>query len=256
MYIPRWGLVDHIAPTPVAAETAARKGPSVVAVHAALLSAVTVLGLAALVHIVRYVLLLINRTALLPSLLATAELLLGALVSLAAIVAVILAAAVLTSWLIARRSAVFAHLGQDDPRPVWSLWVGCMVPVVNLVWAPVFVIELAHAEDSQARLRHPIAAWWVTWVFSTAISIFASATSFTTEAQGVADNTVAVIIAYLAGMAAVLLLWRVFDAFVRKPVERPLHHWVIVATDRSDAGDTETPSAVEREPQEPAPLGV
>ncbi len=40
------------------------------------------------------------------------------------------------------------------------------------------------------------------------------------------------IIAYLVGLATVLLLWRVFDAFVRKPVERPLHRWVIVAEDR------------------------
>ena len=210
----------------------------------------TVFGLAALVHIVRYVLLLINRTSLLPPLVATGALWLGVLVSLAAMVATVLAVVVLTSWLIARRSAVFKHLGQDDPRPVWALWVGCLVPVVNLVWAPVFVIELAHAEDSQARLRGPIVAWWVTWVFSTAIAIFASVTSFTTAPQGVADNTVSTIIAYLVGMATVLLLWRVFDGFVHKAVERPLHRWVIVGDDLPTG--TESPPAVEPEQQEPA----
>lgn len=258
--IPRWGLVDHLAPLPAAEQTTAKRGPDPTSVRAALLSAATIFGLAAVIHIVRYVLLLINRTTLLPPLVAGAALWLGVLVSLAAIVAVILAAIVMTSWLIARRAAVYQFRGQEDPRPVWTLWAGCLVPVVNLVWAPVYVIELAHAEDSQARLRPSITAWWIAWVFSTGISIFGIATSFTTEPQGIADNTVTVIIAYLVGLATILLLWRVFDGFVRKPVERPLHRWVIVAEEKAEekaedqpaAGEPESPPAVEAERQEPA----
>ena len=261
--IPRWGLVDQIAPQ-AALDDSATKGASPVTVRAALLSATTVFGLAAAIHIVRYVLLLINRTSLLPPLAAGAALWLGVLLSLAAIVSVILTAVVLTSWLIGRRSAVFRFRGHEDPRPVWALWVGCLVPVLNLVWAPVFVIELAHAEESQARLRGPITAWWIAWVFATGISIFGIATSFTTEPQGIADNTVTVIIAYLVGLATVLLLWRVFDAFVRKPVERPLHRWVIVTEDQpaeepaeaelaaDEPGDAESAAAVESDQREPA----
>ena len=245
-------------------ESATKKGAAPVTVRAALLSAATVFGLAAAIHIVRYVLLLINRTSLLPPLVAGAALWLGVLLSLAAIVSVVLTAVVLTSWLIGRRSAVFRFQGHEDPRPVWALWVGCLTPVLNLVWAPVFLIELAHAEQSQARLRGPITAWWLAWVFSTGISIFAIATSFTTEPQGIADNTVAVIIAYLVGLATVLLLWRVFDAFVRKPVERPLHRWVIVAEDQladepahaepadDEPGDADSVAAVEPDQREPA----
>lgn len=226
--IPRWGLVDQIAPSAPHDDAALAKGPSPTTVRAALLSAATIFGLAAAIHVVRYILLLVNRTSLLPPLVAGAALWLGVLVSLAAIVSVILTAVVLTGWLVARRAAVYRFRGQDDPRPTWALWVGCLVPVLNLVWAPVFLIELAHAEQSQARLRGPITAWWVAWVFSTGISIFGIATSFTTEPQGIADNTVTVILAYLVGLATVLLLWRVFDGFVRKPVERPLHRWVVV----------------------------
>ena len=256
--IPRWGLIDQIAP-PATTEAGVRTGPSPMTVRAALLSTVTVFGVAALVHVIRYVLLLINRTSLLPPLVAGAALWLGALASLAAIVAVILAAVVMTAWLIARRAAVFRHRGQDDPRPAWALWAGCLVPLVNLVWAPVFVIELAHAEDSQARLRGPITAWWIAWIFATGLAIFATATSFTTQPQGVADNTVTTIITYLLGMAVVVLMWQVFDAFVRKPVERPLHRWVVVAPEAQAAqavpaapAEAESPSVVEQEQQEPA----
>nr|WP_322790613.1 DUF4328 domain-containing protein [Mycolicibacterium anyangense] len=258
--IPRWGLVDPLASPADAEHTATKQGPQPTTVRAALLSAATIFGVAAVIHIVRYVLLLINRTTLLPPLVAGAALWLGVVISLAAIVAVILAAIVMTSWLIARRSAVYQFRGQDDPRPAWALWAGCLVPVVNLVWAPVFVIELAHAEDSHARLRPSITAWWVAWVFSTGISIFGIATSFTTEPQGIADNTVTVIIAYLVGLATVLLVWRVFDGFVRKPVERPLHRWVVVADEKADEkvgqepapDESESSPAVESERQEPA----
>lgn len=249
-YIPRWGLVDDLAAPVSSGDSSLRTGPQPVTVRAALLSAVTIFGLAAAIHIVRYVLLLINRTSLLPPLVAGAALWLGVLASLAAIVAVILTAVVTTSWLIARRAAVYRHLGQEDPRPTWALWAGCLIPLVNLVWAPVYLIELAHAEQSEARLRGPITAWWVTWVVSTGISIFGIATSFTTLPQGIADNTVTVIIAYLLGAAVLVLLWQVFDGFVRKPVERPLHRWVVVGQD--GPGAPESPPAVESDPQEPA----
>jgi len=264
LYIPRWGLVDEISAQDAPDDAATKSGASPVTVRAALLSAATVFGLAAAIHIVRYVLLLINRTTLLPPVVAGAALWLGVLFSLAAIVSVILTAVVLTSWLIGRRSAVFRFQGHEDPRPLWALWVGCLVPVLNLVWAPVFVIELARAEQSQARLRGPITAWWIAWVFSTGIAIFGIATSFTTEPQGIADNTVVVIIAYLVGLATVLLLWRMFDGFVRKPVERPLHRWVIVAEDlpaeepaatkpaEDEPGDAESMAAVESDQREPA----
>jgi hypothetical protein len=241
-----------VAPIPPGHEGAAKNGPAPVTVRAALLSAVTIFGLAAAIHVVRYVLLLINRTSLLPPLVAGAALWLGVLVSLAAIVAVILTAVVTTSWLIARRAAVYHHLGQEDPRPAWALWAGCLVPIVNLVWAPVYVVELAHAEQSQSRLRGPITAWAIAWVLSTAVSIFGIATSFTTKPQGIADNTVTVIVAYLLGAAVLVLLWQVFDGFERKPVERPLHRWVVIGQDEPSPAEPESPPAVEPDHQEPA----
>ena len=235
-YVPRWGLVDQVGPGVSATAETPRKSASAIAVRATLLAASGVFALAALAHVLRYLLLLINRTRLLPPLVANGTLLMGVLISLSALVAVIATAAVMTSWLIGRRAEVFRFHGEDDPRSEWELWAGCLIPVVNLVWAPVFLIELARAEQSQARLRGPIALWWIAWIFSTGISAWAIWTSSATEPQGIADNTVTVIIAYLAGLAVLLLLWRVFDGFVRKPVDRPLHRWVMVPDD-GRAGD-------------------
>jgi hypothetical protein len=49
-----------------------------------------------------------------------------------------------------------------------------------------------------------------------------------------------VIIAYLAGLAILLLLWRVFDGFDRKSVQRSLHRWVVVPQDHLTADDAST----------------
>jgi len=263
--VPRWGLVDHIAPGFTVGDRGLRKSMSATAVRATLLAASAVFAMAGLAHILRYLLLLINRTRLLPPLIANGTLLMGVLVSLAAMVAVIVTAAVMTSWLIGRRAAVFRFHGHDDPRSEWELWAGCLIPVVNLVWAPVFLIELARAEQSQARLRGPIVVWWIAWIFSTLISAWAIWTSSATDPQAIADNTVTVIIAYLAGLAVLLLLWRVFDGFVRKQVDRPLHRWVIVGedqrpasatgdvpTDAADGDDLESESTVVTRDREPA----
>jgi len=102
---------------------------------------------------------------------------LGRLAGLAAIAAVVSCPVVLTRWLLARRSVAFARLHLPETRPAWALWVGCLVPVVNLAWAPVFVMELAKREDRLDRLRKPIVVWWAVWAASTAVAIFATATS-------------------------------------------------------------------------------
>ncbi len=264
--IPRWGLVEHFD-APVG-QKAPRGGPSATAVRMTLVATIAVLGAAAFVHLVRYVLLIINRTVLLNPWVAGAATWGGVAVSVVAMFMVVASALLLTNWLIARRSAAFAHHGHQEPRSVWALRAGCLIPLVNLAWAPVYVIELAEAEARLKWLRRPIVVWWVAWVVSTALSIFAIATSFTTDPQGIADNTVTTIVAYLLALAALLLVLKVFLGFERQPVVRPSKRWVMVAGDRSgdspgavpDAGDgtdhapdaVEPACAVEPEGQNPA----
>jgi len=88
----------------------------------------------------------------------------------------------------------------------------------------------------------------VVWVLSTAVSVFSIATSFTTDAQGIADNTVTTIVAYLIAMAAMVLVGRVLLGFELRPVERPAKRWVIVA----DESKGESGVPVESQGQNPA----
>ena len=152
----------------------ATTGPSAATVRATLFVSVLVLGLVALVYVVRYVLLIINRNTLLNSVVAILADWLGVLASVAAIGAVLTYCVTLTRWLIARRAAAFSHYAMPDQRSARAIWAGCLVPLVNLFWAPVYVIELATVEDHYDRLQRPILGWWLLWVLSSVTSVFAS----------------------------------------------------------------------------------
>lgn len=249
--IPRWGLVEHFDAAELEQRAAPRSGASLAALRATLIATIVVLGVAALVHVLRYVLLIVNRSVLLNPVVAWLATWLGVVVSVAALFMVFASVVLLMNWLIARRAAAFKHVGRQEHRPLWALRVGCLVPFVNLVWAPVYVLELASVEDNVARLRRPIVVWWVVWVLSTAVSLFSIATSFTRDAQGIADNTVTTIVAYLTAMAAMVLAGRVLIGFERRPVERPSTRWVIVA-DPADQSENQSGVPVESEGQNPA----
>ncbi|MFC7674754.1 DUF4328 domain-containing protein [Mycolicibacterium sp. GCM10028919] len=249
--IPRWGLTDHFdGPQDATDAPEERDGPSAATVRKALIGTAIVVGAAVVVHLIRYVLLLVNRSVLLHPLVAGAATWFGVALSVLAAFAVVGSAVVLTNWLIARRASAYAVGGGTDPRSVWELRAGCLVPIANLVWAPVFVFELARTEGRLSRLRTDIVAWWCTWLVSYALVIWAFATSFTRDPQGIADNTVTTIIAYLAGLAALVLAYRVFQGFERNPVDRPSRRWIMVPDDGPDERDTAVP--VEQEQREPA----
>ncbi|WP_203802402.1 DUF4328 domain-containing protein [Mycobacterium heckeshornense] len=247
--MPRWGLVDR--PDLVAGRASPLpSGPTAAKVRATLLTSIVVLAIAALVHLVRYVLLVINRSTLLNPIVAAAALWLGVLASLAALATVVFCAVVLVRWLIARRAAAYGYRRRPDPRPEKTMWAGCLVPLVNLAWAPVYVIELANVEDTHARLRRPILVWWAVWVGSTAVSMWAIATSRAHDAQGIANNTLTTAFAYLLAALTVAAIAKVFEGFERKPVERPTHRWVVVGDDQAHAAASSAP--VELAGQEPA----
>jgi hypothetical protein len=226
-------------------------------VRITLIATMAVFAAAAFVHLVRYALLIVNRSTLLNPWVAGGATWLGVAVSVIAIFMVVASAVVLTNWLIGRRAAAYAYRGKPDPRPLWALRAGCLVPLVNLAWAPVFVIELASVEERLNWLRRHIVVWWLVWVASTAVSVLSIATSFATEAQAIADNTVTTTVAYLLALAAMLLVMKVFDGFERQPVEKPSKRWVIVPDDRLSAEkrpdtEPENATAVESEGQNPA----
>lgn len=248
--IPRWGLADRVEQTPVAAAAPAQPGPPTQLVRTTSFVSVLVLSIAALVYVVRYVLLVINRNTLLNSWVAIGADWLGVLASVGAGAAVIASGVQLIRWMIARRAAVFAHHGLPEQRSTRALWAGCVVPLANLLWAPVYVIELARIEEHYTRQRGTILQWWGAWVCSYAVSIAAIATSFATDAQGIANNTVLMVFAYLFAAATLAAATRVFEGFHRKPVARPAHRWVAIPDDRRAAPASAGP--VELKGQEPA----
>lgn len=250
--IPRWGLVDQITPADHQQETA-RGGPSSGVLRGTLLLTMAVLGAAALIHLARYVLLIVNRTVLLDPWIAAIATWFGVVLSVVAAFMVVASLIMLTNWLVARRAAAYAFRGATDPRPAWRLQAGCLLPFVNLVWAPVFVIELADVEERLAHLRRPIVVWWLAWTASYAVSIWSIATSFTRDAQGIADNTMTTMIAYLLALTTLLLAEKVVSGFERRPVERPSRRWVIVPDEGPRPQDRPEPElAVESQGQNPA----
>ena len=224
------------------------------------MATMAVLGAAAFVHLVRYMLLIVNRTILLNPWVAGAATWGGVAVSVVAVFMVVASALLLTNWLIARRAAAFAHRGEPEPGRRGRCAAGCLVPLVK----PAVGAGVRHRAG---RCRGPTAlaapadrVWWLVWVASTAVSIFSIATSFTTDPQGIADNTVTTIVAYLLALAAVLLALQVFLGFERQPVERPARRWVVVADNSARRGSPSNPSAsasaVEPEGQEPGSIAV
>ncbi|WP_293001282.1 DUF4328 domain-containing protein [Mycobacterium sp.] len=288
--IPRWGLRDQVDQDGGPGREQ-RQAPPPDRVRSAFLVSAVALGVAALVHVLRYLLLVINRNTLLNWLVADAAALLSVLASLAAVAAVMTTAFLLTRWLIARRAAAFEHAGLPESRSRRALWTGtllppfaamalaiifavvgattehlaswalmaaclafCCLPLLGSVWALVYVIELAKTEDHYSQMRPVIWSWWLIWLVSTLTSVFASITSGAPDAQGIANNTVAMIVAYLVALAATLVTAKLYEGFERKPVERPAHRWVVVsdADENYPVGGTESAAAVELPGEEPA----
>ena len=245
--------MDRVEQAPETTQAPVTRGPSAATVRTTLFMTVLVLAITALVYVLRYVLLVVNRNTLLNSVVAGAADWLGVAASVAAILALIGCVAVLIRWLIARRAAAFSHYALPEHRSARALWAGALVPFANLLWAPVYVIELAALENAgnhYTRLQRPITLWWIAWIFSYIVSIFAFTSSFATDSQGIANNTVMMVFAYLFAALAIAAVARVFEGFERKPVHRPAHRWVVVSPDGAAASGSAAP--VELDGQEPA----
>nr|WP_243632708.1 DUF4328 domain-containing protein [Mycobacterium uberis] len=248
--MPRWGLADRVDPHLTSVQAPVKSGPSSTTVRITLFVGMLVFALSALVYVVRYVLLTINRNMLLDSWVAVASDWFGVVASLTAIAAALACVGVLSRWLIARRAAACAHHAVQEQRSARELWTGCLLPPANLLWAPVYVVELALMENRYTRLKKPIVVWWIVWVFSYVISVVAIVTSWAKDAQGIANNTVAMVFAYLLAATSVAVVARVFEGFERKPVKRSAHRWVMVVSERPVVCTSADP--VELEGQEAA----
>ncbi|MEU1984644.1 DUF4328 domain-containing protein [Nocardia sp. NPDC019395] len=226
--IPRWGLRDR----PVAAADREQPRPlSALArwVYTALLATAVLFGIAAAAELGRYLILLRNRTRLIePPLLWFSD----ALVNTAALFALIMAlvAAVATlGWLIEVRRAAFADAGRRDPRSPRLLALGCLVPVVNLIFPGVFLSEVV-AERGDPRPLQAVRLWWAAWGLGGLLTVAAlywrTADSLQAKADGVLFTAVTDIAA--AGIA-VLTLWvvRTVEGRDLRGRDRLARRWVV-----------------------------
>ncbi|WP_062830924.1 DUF4328 domain-containing protein [Mycolicibacterium brisbanense] len=265
--IPRWGLQQHFD---VAAEEDGREreAPSPATMRTMLVVTMVALGVAAFAHVLRYGLMLINRSVLLHPFIADAAVAFGVMASLVALVILVITAVILVKWLIARRAAAYAARGQTDPRSAAELWLMSLIPGPNVLFAPVYVLELATLEGRLTRLRRPIVVWWIIWALSAIIAVWSVVntvvvTFFANTTQHLADNNVTVAIGYLLALATVLLVSRVYLGFEGAQAERHIHRWVVVGAETGrpaqpagSENESESAVPVESQGQNPAALAV
>ena len=172
--------------------------------------------------------------------------------SVVALFTVLAVAIVLTNWLIARRAAAYRRAGTTDPRRRWVLWVGCLVPVVNMFFAPVFVTEMATTENRIGTLRRLISIWWAIWAVTGLVVAGSMVGMFAMDPQGIADNTEVTVIAYLMGMLSLAMIMRVYLAFERTQADAPARRWVVREADETGISATESAVPAPPTPEEPA----
>lgn len=225
--MPRWGLVD---PPPAGPATAPTRTERLAELAPTLLAAAVVLFLlGAAAELLRYGLLLRNRTTLIsPTVLAVSDAMVFTLGVMAPMVA-FAAAAASVAWLVGARRAAWQRVGRAEPRSAAAVAFGCLVPVVNLVWPGVFLSELAAVD---IRIRSLVRVWWATWAFGGVLLIvdlvWRSHDSLQARANGV---LLAVLVNLVAAAVAVLtlLLTRRVDGLDLGGRPRTGTRWVVAA---------------------------
>ncbi|MBH0778948.1 DUF4328 domain-containing protein [Nocardia bovistercoris] len=228
--IPRWGLVDH---TPGAAEEPRR---GIIAgfgarVNSLLVITAAMFALAALGELIRYGILLRNRTRLIdPWVLRLSDALVTASAALSLILG-LAAAVALVAWLVDARAAAYARAGHRDPRSARTLALGCLIPVVNLLWPGVFLTELARLTDDPRGLR-AVRVWWAAWLLGGALAVVALLWRTADSLQAKADGVLFTALTDVGAAAlAVLSLWlpRYLDGRTMRGEERAARRWVFAA---------------------------
>lgn len=268
--VPRWGLRDRPAPDHESEHPPRPLSTLTRWTHSALFATAVLFGVAALAEAGRYLILLRNRTRLIePPLLWFSD----ALVNTAALFALIMAlvAAVATlGWLIEVRRVVFGMEGRSDPRSPRMLALGCLIPVVNLIWPGVFLTE-AVSGHTDPRARTAVRIWWAAWVFGGLVTVAAlywrTAESLQAKADGVLFTAFTDAVA--AGVA-VATLWvvRTIEGRDLRGRSRTARRWVIAVdpatpliepvhpgptatvSTAADADSADSPEGADRAPQE------
>lgn len=227
--VPRWGLLDP----PRAPARAPERPLRGIAESRDVLLVLTALAflVAAAAEYGRYLILLRNRTTLIPSWLLWISDMSVWVFGVIAPLCALATALSLVAWLIEARKAAFAARGSRDPRRRWTLIAGCLVPGVNLIWPGVFLTELVGAKPDP-RAERAVRIWWAAWVASglilLAATLWRDASSLQAEADGVSFTAFSDL---CAAAFAVLTLWtvRLLEGRDLRGAPRSAHRWVMAA---------------------------
>lgn len=206
--MPSWGLRD-LPPEPAVEVEHAPSRTARWALTPLLLVTAGLFGLAAVAELLRYAILLVNRTRLidpLTLLLSDGFVLIS---SIGALVFALGSAVALLLWLIETRRAAFEAAGHSDPRTPTTLALGSLIPVVNLVWPGIYLAELAQRRDDP-RAGRAGRIWWCAWVLGGLLAgaalLWRTADSLQVQADGVLFAAFTDV--YAAGLV-ILTLWTV-----------------------------------------------
>ncbi len=229
-WIPRWGLHDEVAvETPPGRDRTARLAQALAPM---LQTLTTLLAVTALAQAWIYGLLVVNRSAPLNATLVAWSYAITWGLGVVSIAMVIACTAAFVAWLRRQRQLAYADIDRVDPRPLWHLAVGCLIPVLNLVAPAVFIHELATCGHQLPadRLVRTLRLWWAGWVVLYLFAALTLTIRFTAESiQWGANAVLLTVICDVAGALFALvtgrLLHRMFDPAAR--VE-PTTRWLAV----------------------------
>ncbi|WP_458687304.1 DUF4328 domain-containing protein [Nocardia tengchongensis] len=227
--IPRWGLQDR--PAAPAAETYRPLAAWTDRLEQLLVATAVVFLVAAVAELGRYGILLRNRTRLIqPWLLWISD----AAVTVSAVLALALAlmsAVALVGWLAETRRVAYANVGESDSRSLFTLVLGCVVPIANLIWPGIFLTEAARRTgDGDPRLLRAVRIWWAAWLLDAVLVLVALIYRFANSLQVQADGVLVAMWTDVvaAGVAVASLgLVRDFAGLDLRGRPKTLRRWVI-----------------------------
>ncbi|WLP92771.1 DUF4328 domain-containing protein [Gordonia sp. NB41Y] len=240
IYLPTWGLYDAPIDETESTRDSTRLG-------AALTTAFNIAGAifvaSALAHLLRYLLLVINRSTTLPGWLIAISTALVLVAGLFAIGGLVYATVVFVRWLIAVRADTYADAGHLEPRRRWQMIVLSAIPLVNLVGAPLLLHEAVAMADGgptgpngvDGRSRDRLVRLWVGWAVVNAVAVAAAVTWWVAAASGSIQTgaNALLLVIVTAAVSAAFAYWAarrlpaLFTAEAHQPA--PARRWVVAA---------------------------